>query len=70
MAKKLTTEQIWQEWKTFRKNLNEAIRINDYMEVNSEYDLEDVFAKEDADKMLKTLDKLKETITNIKVSLK
>lgn len=70
MIKKLTTEQIWQEWKSFRKNLNDSIKLNDYMEVSSEYDLEEYFAKTDADKMIKILDEMKDRIASIRISIK
>lgn len=70
MVRKLTSEQMWQEWKSFKKDLNDAIRLNDYMEVNSEYDIEEYFAQNDAENMLKLLDKIKDRITSIKVSLK
>ena len=70
MVKKLTSEQIWQEWKMFRKNLNDSIKLNDYMEVSSEYDLEEYFAKTDADNMIKVLDEMKDRISSIRISLK
>lgn len=70
MIKKLTSEQIWQEWKSFRKNLNDSIKLNDYMEVSSEYDLEEYFAKTDADKMIKILDEMKDRIASIRISIK
>ena len=70
MIKKLTTEQIWQEWKSFRKNLNDSIKLNDYMEVSSEYDLEEYFAKTDADKMIKILDEMKDRIASIRISMR
>ena len=70
MVKNLTAEQMWQEWKTFRKNLNDSIKLNDYMEVSSEYDLEQYFAKTDVDKMIKVLDEMKDRISSIRISLK
>lgn len=70
MVKNLTAEQMWQEWKTFRKNLNDSIKLNDYMEVSSEYDLEEYFAKTDVDKMIKVLDEMKDRISSIRISLK
>ena len=54
----------------FRKNLNDSIKLNDYMEVSSEYDLEEYFAKTDADKMIKVLDEMKDRISSIRISLK
>ncbi len=70
MVKNLTTEQIWQEWKTFRKDLNESIRLDDFMTINEEYELEEYFAKSDADKMLKLLDTMKDRISSIRISMK
>lgn len=69
MIRNLTTEQIWQEWKELRKNLNESVKLNDYLEVNEEYELEDYFAKSDVNKMLILLDNMKDRVTSIRKSL-
>lgn len=70
MIKNLTTEQIWQEWKAFRKDLNESIKTDDYLAVNEEYELEEYFAKSDTEKMLKLLDIMKDRIGSIRISMK
>lgn len=67
---KMSSEKIYNEFKSFRKKLNDAIHIDDMIEVDYEYGLDTDFLKEDADEMIKLLNQIKISLGNIKESMK